>query len=93
MERVEEDFEELFTPVVQMANFYKEPKNITVQEYQFNNFNMSNQTVDVAFKFESPFELGLNTEKSDHIVFYMNESYPFLELLDEFVDVPEGKDL
>ena len=33
MERVEEDFEELFTPVVQMANFYKEPKNITVQEY------------------------------------------------------------
>ena len=47
----------------------------------------------MAFKFESPFELGLNTEKSDHIVFYMNESYSFSELLDESVDVPESKDL
>lgn len=90
MLRVEEDFEELFTPYVQAADFFYNPVNITLLDFSYTNFNVENRTVDLAFKFESPFDLGLNTAKSDHVQMYLNETYPWLELLSPNVTVPEG---
>lgn len=72
MARVEKDFSMFFSPVVQKSNFFYDPKNITVKEYSYTNFNHENRTVDLAFQFFDPFELGLNTEKSDYIMFFVN---------------------
>jgi len=38
-----------FNPVVQKSNFFYDPKNITVKDYTYSNFNFDNQTVDLAF--------------------------------------------
>ena len=90
MLRVEEDFEELFTPYVQAADYFYNPVNITLLDFSYTNFNVTNRTVDLAFKFEDPFDYGLNTGKSDYVQMYLNETYPWLEIFSENVTVPEG---
>lgn len=54
-----------------------------VTDYQFSNFNASNQTIDVKFKFDEPFRLGLNTEKSDYLIVALNNSYPWTEIMNK----------
>ena len=83
----------MFSHAVQKADYYLSPSNITLKDFQFTNFNVSNQTVDLAFKFDEPFELGLITEESDHIVFFFNESYPFSELLESSARMLQDQDL
>lgn len=43
--------------------------------------------MDVQFKFNHPFDLGLNTEKSDYIMFQLNETYPW----DQILVAPSGR--
>ena len=79
--------------MVQKADYYLKPDNVTLKDFQFSDFNVSNQTVDLAFKFEQPFELGLITQEADYIVFYFNESYPWSDLLEPSVRMLQDKDL
>ena len=37
--------------------------------------------MDLALKFEDPNELGLNVEKSDFLMFFVNETYPWSEII------------
>ena len=83
MALVEKNFAYLFKPVVQRSNYFYESRNITVKDFEFTNFNSTNRTVDMAFKFDDPNVLGLNTKKSDHLMFFFNESYPWMDLLEE----------
>jgi len=39
--------------------------------------------VDLAFKFEDPNILGLNTGKSDYVMFFVNQSYPWSDIFTE----------
>lgn len=45
--------------------------------------------MDLAFKFEDPFELGLNIEKSDFVLFFFNETIDWSQVL----EVPLLRDL
>ena len=49
--------------------------------------------MDVQFKFNHPFDLGLNTEKSDYVMLQFNESYPWNQILAPTVVIPSGKTL
>lgn len=94
MALVEEDFDELFSLDVQS---YKAQGlalgEIKVTEFIYTNFNVSNQTVDASFKFDRPNELGLNTEKSDFILFTLNSSYPWNKVLSADARMLEDKPL
>ena len=68
-------------------------QDVHVTDYEFSNFNASNQTVDVRFKFDEPFRLGLNTEKSDYLVVALNSSYPWTQAMTIEPSVLEGKEL
>ena len=71
----------MFTTYVQRSDYRYDPKNITLKEFTYTNFNATNQTIDLQMKFNEPFDLGLNTEKSDYLTFFFNETYDFKTLL------------
>ena len=81
MALVQQDIDLLFDPLVQKADFFYEPKNITLKGIEYTNFNISNQTIDVALQFEEPFELGLIIDQSDFIYFFVNQTYDWENLI------------
>ena len=81
MEIVERDIEKLFSNVyLQGSDYYNNKVNRTC-DVTFHTFNHTNQTVDWSFKIEEPSRVGLNTEKSDYIYFFVNEDYDWQENL------------
>mmetsp|Transcript_35702 Transcript_35702/g.46972 ORF Transcript_35702/g.46972 Transcript_35702/m.46972 type:complete len:97 (-) Transcript_35702:2190-2480(-) len=83
MARVEEEnLDQLFEfKVLSFKRINETNKEVEVIDVSYSNFNSSNQTVDVHFRFDEPFRLGLNTEKSDYIIMNLNESYPWQEVI------------
>ena len=69
MQRVEELFDDLTQVYVQRSDYFYNPKNLTLKKFEASNFNVANRSVDLQMQFESPFDLGLNTEKSDYVYF------------------------
>ena len=89
MSKIEDDFDELFALDV---NSYSE-QEINIIDFDYGNFNTTNQTLNVQYKFNIPFDLGLNTGKSDYVMLTMNESYPWTEVLSPMVVIPKDKTL
>ena len=84
MAQIEEDIDLLFKfDVLSYKQINETNQDVQVIDYQFSNFNASNQTIDVRFKFDEPFRLGLNTEKSDYLIVALNDSYPWTEIMSE----------
>ena len=57
------------------------------------NFNATNRTIDLMVDFEEPFDLGLNTGKSDYLMVFLNASYPWKDTFSSNVAIPAVKAL
>lgn len=65
---------------------------IDYEKTEFTNFNAKNQTIDVHFRFDEPFRLGLNTAKSDYVVLELNQTYPWYSIIEkDKLVIPDGK--
>ena len=55
--------------------------NYTLKSFEITSFNEGNQSFDFFVQFDKPNILGLNFEKSDKLVFVLNESYDITRVL------------
>ena len=47
----------------------------------YSDFDASNRSVNVALKFEEPFELGLNIDTPDYVYYFVNQTYDWTKVL------------
>jgi hypothetical protein len=86
MTLIESNFSDIFQPILRKSeyNVKYNPEgslNITLKTFDILGYNYTNQSMDLFIEFENPNVLGLNFEKSDKLVFLLNESFPILDVL------------